>query len=109
MNFKLTKELKENVVSYYATRPMNLDEVSNKFNICKPKIIEIFKEYNVVTYSKNQIFNPNFNERYFENIDSEIKAYFLGLMFTDGNVFIKETETTKTVAQISLTLKYEDR
>ena len=109
MNFKLTEDLKDKVVEFYLSRPMSLDTVSYKFRICKPKIVEILKSRNIEIYTKNQIFNPNFDERYFQNIDSEIKAYFLGLIFTDGNVFIKENECSKKITQVSLTLKDEDR
>lgn len=31
----------------------------------------------------------NFNDDYFEVIDSEDKAYFLGLLFADGNIYLK--------------------
>lgn len=109
MNFKLTEDLKDKVVEFYLSRPMSLDTASYKFRICKPKIVEILKSRNIEIYTKNQIFNPNFDERYFQNIDSEIKAYFLGLIFTDGNVFIKENECSKKITQVSLTLKDEDR
>ena len=35
-------------------------------------------------YTKTQIFNPDIKEDYFENIDSQEKAYFLGLIISDG-------------------------
>lgn len=36
----------------------------------------------------------NFNDNYFENIDNEEKAYFLGLIYADGNVSAS-TDTCK--------------
>lgn len=43
----------------------------------------------------------NFNDNYFENIDSEDKAYFLGLLFADGNVYLKRH-------RVQITLVNED-
>lgn len=108
MNFKLTEDLQNKVVEYYLSRPMSIETVAAEFKLCKPKIVEILKSHNVQLYTKNQIFNPNFNERYFQTIDSEMKAYLLGFIFTDGNVFIKECGDSK-ITQISLTVKDEDR
>ena len=108
MNFKLTEDLQNKVVEYYLSRPMNIETVAKEFNLCKPKIVEILESHNVHMYTKNQIFNPNFNERYFQTIDSEIKAYLLGFIFTDGNVFVKEHGDSK-ITQVSLTVKEEDR
>ena len=40
----------------------------------------------------------NFNDDYFEKIDTEDKAYFLGLLFADGNVYIKRHRVQITLA-----------
>lgn len=45
----------------------------------------------------------NIDEKYFEKIDSEAKAYFLGFLYTDGTVS-KDKETNKRV-QMSLSTK----
>jgi hypothetical protein len=37
----------------------------------------------VPQYTKTQIFNPDIKEDYFENIDSQEKAYFLGLIMIE--------------------------
>jgi len=108
MNFKLTEDLQNKVVEYYLSRPMSIGTVAEEFNLCKPKIVEILESHKIQLYTKNQIFNPNFNERYFQTIDSEVKAYLLGFIFTDGNVFIKEHGDSK-ITQVSLTVKEEDR
>ena len=43
----------------------------------------------------------NFNDDYFEKIDTEDKAYFLGLLFADGNVYLKRH-------RVQITLSNED-
>jgi len=40
----------------------------------------------------------NFDDDYFEKIDSEDKAYFLGLLFADGNVYLKRNRVQLTLA-----------
>lgn len=40
----------------------------------------------------------NFNDDYFETIDTEDKAYFLGLLFADGNVYTARNRVQITLA-----------
>jgi hypothetical protein len=40
----------------------------------------------------------NFNDDYFETIDTEDKAYFLGLLFADGNVYTARNRIQITLA-----------
>lgn len=40
----------------------------------------------------------NFNDDYFETIDTEDKAYFLGLLFADGNVYMARHRVQITLA-----------
>jgi len=44
----------------------------------------------------------NQNDDYFEKIDSEDKAYFLGLLYADGNVYLKRN-------RVQITLQNEDK
>lgn len=80
----ITKQIKEDIVAFYKSRPMTHEEVAEKFHYSLPTIIKIFKEYKVKPYPKAKIYSPNLIENYFETIDTEKKAYFLGLLITDG-------------------------
>jgi len=51
----------------------------NEITICK-----ILKSMNCLTRSNTRIYF--FNENFFEKIDTEEKAYYLGLIYSDGNV-----------------------
>lgn len=102
----ISKETREAVVEFYKSRPMSYKDVRDRFNISFPKISEILDEYQIPRYKKAQIFNPSFREDYFKIIDTPTKAYFLGLIFTDGNVFV--TEDGKRQASISITLQESD-
>lgn len=83
----ITRELKEDVVTYYNQRPMTIDQVADHFDICAPSVMKILDEYRIKRYTKMQLFSPDLDEHYFDQIDTEEKAYFLGLIITDGCVY----------------------
>lgn len=85
--YKITEELEHDVIQYYLKAPITIEKCGNKFDLCKPTIAKILDKYKIPRYEKTNIYNPNLIENYFENIDSEEKAYYLGFMITDGNVF----------------------
>lgn len=80
----ITKEQKEKIVNYYKSRPMKQEDVAELFKVSLPSVVKILQEYRIKPYNKVQIFSPDLDEYYFNTIDTEIKAYFLGLIITDG-------------------------
>ena len=86
MRNKLTEEKIKEIQDFYKSKPMSLNFLAEKFGFCIPTIRKALGD-NVEIYPKNKIFNPNLNERFFEDIDDEYKAYFLGLIIADGNVY----------------------
>lgn len=101
----INDDLKNEIKKYYLSRPMTLEEVKKKYNLSLPTISKILKD--VDKYKKAQIFNPNLKEHYFEIIDSEDKAYFLGLIIADGNVFVSNGGNRQASISITLDLKDE--
>lgn len=98
----ITDELKQEIINYYLSYPMTLKQVEDKFNLSHPTISKILKD--IPKYTKAKINSPNLKEDFFHIIDSEEKAYFIGLLISDGNVF---KDTTRQ-ASISITLDLED-
>lgn len=104
MSKHLTEEMKRDMVDTYLSRPMTLSELSQKSGYCIPTIIKVLDEYSIARYSRTQLFSPNINESFFETIDTEAKAYFLGLILTDGCVYTKKGKHI-----VAISLKEEDR
>lgn len=103
MSKHISDGLKSNIVNFYKESPTRtLEEVSNKFNLCLPTIAKILKERGVSLWPRHLKNNPNLDESYFEKIDTEGKAYFLGLIIADGNVFEFESSTRQKMTSISL-------
>lgn len=99
----INDDLKQEIKQYYLSKPMTKKQVCQKFNLSEPTIIKILKE--VPNWPKAKINNPNLKEDFFRDINSEEKAYFLGLLIADGNVF---KDNTGRQASISITLDLED-
>ena len=77
----ITEELKQEIIKYYLSQPMAMKQVEDKYELSYPTIAKILKD--IPKYTKAKVNNPNMREHFFQNIDEEEKAYFLGLLISD--------------------------
>ncbi len=88
---------KEKIISDYSSGKKVVD-IANEYNVSTEIIYYILKNSNV---PRDYIYiNHNLKRDYFSDIDSYDKAYFLGLMITDGCVLEDNS--------VSITLKESD-
>lgn len=84
----------------------DINYVMKKYNVCYASVYNGIKKFNLqydYTYGRlNKI-----NENYFENIDTEEKAYWLGFIMADGTV-IKTNKNMKLYNRLKLALKLSD-
>ncbi len=106
MNQKVNEELKREIIDFYKTKPMSFHNIQVKYGLSLPTIGKIL--INEKKYPKYLIYNPDFCENYFQNIDNEFKAYFIGLMIADGNVF-ESNDGYERQSSISITLDNKDK
>ena len=99
----ITEELEQEIIKYYLSQPMTMKQVEDKYKLSHPTITKILKD--VPKYTKTKLNNPNMREHFFQDINEEAKAYFLGLLISDGNVF---KDNTGRQASISITLDLKD-
>ena len=78
-----SKNTKNNVLKMYEMykNGMLLQDIANKFDTTRSTVSRLFKKngFNV------DRFTYHFNEHYFDHIDSQDKAYILGLLWADGH------------------------
>lgn len=103
MSKHISQQVKDEIINYYLSKPMTLSDVKDKFNLSLPTIGKILKNY--PKYNKAQIFSPCMQEHWFQNIDTQEKAYYLGLFISDGNICFPQRGGQ---AINSLTLSVED-
>ena len=99
----ITEELKQEIIKYYLSQPMTMKQVEDKYELSHTTITKILKD--VPKYTKAKLNNPNMREYFFQDINEEAKAYLLGLLISDGNVF---KDDTGRQASISITLDLKD-
>lgn len=79
-NDKLINHRQEIIDLYLANQSTN--KIAKKFDCSKSSICNILSKAGIKT--RNWI-KYSFNEQFFDKIDTEAKAWVLGLMYTDGN------------------------
>jgi hypothetical protein len=84
-------------------------EISKKFKSQPEKISCLLKENGIRVSSKNCYRLPySLNHSYFENIDTEEKAYFLGFLFADGGVAENSNRISLNINDIEILYKFAD-
>lgn len=100
-NMKISKELKEKAIAEYIAGAYSTD-IDEKYNLSKGRTAEWARERGLTRHRGPSSMIKN--ETYFDIIDTEGKAYFLGLLMADGNVAIHNNQYT-----IKLSLLKSDR
>lgn len=78
-------------------------EISKKFDISLRQYYNLLKLNNIE--KKSKVVRYKFNEDYFETIDTEDKAYFLGFIVADGN--INKSNNSVRIIQKETDILYE--
>ena len=99
---KLTQKQIEDIKTKYQNS-ISLVELQKEYNISYDRVKNIVKDCKNISASKR--LNPNLNEEYFSQIDSNEKAYWLGWLISDGSITY---QPEKSKFQLELTIKQED-
>lgn len=95
---KFSKEKEKEICEMYLTGKYNKKFIAEKYGCCIGTVINILKRHNVkiVPHRVSHFSDMELRDDFFEEIDSEEKAYFLGFMFADGYVY-KGSKNAKAV------------
>lgn len=83
---RLSQEIEQNIISMYVDGN-NSKTISSLFNIAQSTVTRVLNRNNITqrTFAE-QTRKYFFNESFFESIDTEEKAYWLGFIYADGSV-----------------------
>lgn len=102
-NNKVNNEI-DTIIKMYQ-KGLSLKAISDIYECC-PNTIKKKLLQNGVRMRSRAGFKPEWNENYFETIDTEFKAYFLGFLMTDGNVSKRDDSSPCIRLQIQTSDKY---
>lgn len=103
------KKMKELFIEEYIKAPIKIKECGEKFGLSIYQCNQILKAKGIRHWSQQEIFNKDMNEHYFDNIDTEEKAYFLGWFHSDWIIFHHKPKSCKNnLYKLSLGLNSDD-
>lgn len=101
MNKKpFTEREKKQIIDWYVKDNLSINKIVEKTNIWKPRITSLLKENNIFINHDRRNHKYKYNENFFSNIDTQDKAYILGLFFADGCVHSKRNAVSLGLQEI---------
>ena len=85
-----TEDQKNYIIKSYCEDGKNLEVIGRQFHAKGTTISKYLKEWGVEIKPKGCSLNRRLNHNYFSKIDAPQKAYFLGLLFTDGSIVLDD-------------------
>lgn len=105
-NFIRKYKDKDWLVQQYFIEKKTQFEIAQLANCSLTAIRNSFKKFNIDITNQKNIFKYNYDQDYFEIIDTEDKAYWLGFLMADGCVHIDKNN--KHTVSLNLSIKDEE-
>ena len=104
--YKIEKEKQEKIVADYQNGK-SMRQLEKDYGVNRSTISKCLEEKEIKTQKGNQFRKYYHNIDYFENIDDEHKAYWLGFLFADG--YIVDNSSHYGEDRFGLSLAEEDK
>ncbi|MBR0260544.1 MAG: hypothetical protein IJQ85_02005 [Selenomonadaceae bacterium] len=77
----------QRIIARYQEKPVSISKIAKEFNLCEITVSKLLKKANVPMWTRQDLNVGELKVDYFKEIDTEIKAYLLGLFAADGCVY----------------------
>jgi intein-encoded DNA endonuclease-like protein len=107
---QISEDKKQHIITLYTNQctndSINLAQISRESGVCRPTVRKILRQAGLRNVKKEDVDNSRFlNKEMFKAIDNEASAYFLGLMYADGNTYIRHNG----IPTVSISLQERDK
>ena len=75
-----------NIIDLYWTKHISVQEIASKLNIGHSTLTKYLSERKLLRRVGQSSRQYTVNDNFFETIDTEQKAYWLGVLYADGRV-----------------------
>jgi hypothetical protein len=79
--------MKKGIIEMYSEKGLSQRQIAKKYCIHQSTICDWLKLWEIKTRKAGRSNPDSFDETYFDNIDSEDKAYWLGFVLADGCIY----------------------
>ena len=79
----------ESIIARYKESPVSIKQIASEFNLCSVTVSRILKSEGIPLWTRQDLNLGDLKTNYFEEINTEVKAYLLGLFTADGCVYTK--------------------
>lgn len=90
----------KNAANYYKNNKISVINCAKKYKIGKNTLYNHLKENNLIKNKQEYQKNISFDKTFFDNIDSEEKAYWLGFIMADGWTRLSNGKPSQTGIEI---------
>lgn len=97
---KISKQQEQDIVERYYTHSST--ELAAEYQVSTSRIQQIWHNHGL-SGKQNRIYH--LNENYFQNIDSDEKAYWVGFIAADGCIYQYKEENKQDILSIALAIK----
>lgn len=83
--FHFSLEIERDIVNLYVNKYYSITKIAKRYAVDRDTISRLLKRNNIKLHKLgSHLRKYSLNEHYFDNINSEDTAYFLGLLYADG-------------------------
>lgn len=104
INKNTPKNFKNEIYEEYIVNSLTTGQIAKKYNLLQISVQKHLKSKNLLKNVSEGTRKYNYDKTLFDNINSHWKAYFLGWLYSDGNVYIGAKKYT-----ISLCISEKDK
>lgn len=102
----------ESIQTYYNfyLKNKSINKTSKQFHKCAKQLKKAFVHYGLKYPLEDFNKKYNYNQDYFDVIDTEAKAYFLGFIFADGGIHVRQRKnSTRLEKSLKINLLEKDK
>jgi hypothetical protein len=77
----------QNIINKYIDGGLSLQNIADKYSVCKKTISSLLEKYEIDRREVSSYRKYHVDGEYFDEINTKEKAYWLGMIVADGNVY----------------------